>query len=148
MNQSAGRSGDAEERDDPQPFDWSEALELIVLMTEMETSCTEFVLGAQPPFALAPDELEDLSIVDRTVRDLWARYRPATPLRHRFATIAEENAAVDTYEAEKERLRELLRHLIADDSWRAQFSIADHAAIELVRSIVVSRNAGGGSSPE
>ena len=127
---------------DPQPFEWSDALDVIVLMTEMETGYTEFVLGAQPPFAIAPDELQDLARADSIVRDLWARYRPAPPARHRFATIGDENAAVDAYEAEKERLRELLRHLTRDDRWRTELAPGDHAAIEELRSIILSRVSG------
>lgn len=126
----------------PQPFDWSSALELVVLMVEMQTSFTEFVLGARPPYLLAPDELEDLSAIDRAVRDLWARYVPANPAQQRFSTVAEENAAVDAYENDKARLRDHLRNLAATEAWRKDFASTDHPVIDRVQSIVASRQAG------
>lgn len=123
----------------PNAFDWSSALEWIVVMVEMQPSCTEFVLGARPPFALAPDELEDLAIVDRTLRDLWQRYAPRSPSRQPFTTIAEENAAVDAYEAAKAELREVLSTLPTNERWRNLFVSLDHPAVETVRSIMKRR---------
>jgi len=127
---------------EPQPFDWSSALDMIVLMVEMETSCTEFVLGATPSFAIAPDELQDLSNVERTVRDIWTRYVPPSPALRKFSPVAAENAAVDAYENSKAQLRDALRNVVSDDGWRDHFSTADHAAIERVRAIITSRQAG------
>jgi hypothetical protein len=76
------------------------------------------------------------------VRDLWARYRPPSPALLRFSTVADENAAVDEFEKKKERLREVLRHLSDDDSWREAFAPSDHSAIERIRSILSLRIAG------
>lgn len=124
---------------EPQAIDWSSALDFILLMVEMGTSCTEFVLGATPAFAIAPDELQDLAIAEQIVRDMWARYLPATPALRTYSSVAAENAAVDAYENAKAQLGDALRNIPSSDSWRNEFSILDHAAIEQLRRIITAR---------
>src|ERR1700737_4088575 len=103
----------------PERFDWGSAIDLLVATIPVVPLFSDILPSGRPGYAITPREIDDLRTVEYIVRDIWNRYAPRRPsLDRRVATVAEENAAVDRYESEKESLKRLLGNLTANEEWR------------------------------
>ena len=131
----------------PTPFDWTFALITFFMFIEEEEFYTDTIDRWRPGYALQSGEIEDLRAVEGLVRDLWKRYAPPKPKPADLTvrSVAEENAAVDRYEQEKDHFWGAIIRLLVTDEWRSYFPAREHPAIESVRQIIVAH---GGTPPD
>jgi hypothetical protein len=123
----------------PDPFNWTGALDFIVLFLQMfDASFAHFIEEAHPGFKMTQGERDDLLALDAIVRNLWQKVVPQKPrpAGRGKSDVRAENAAVDEYEAGKETIMNALRNLTATEDWRTVFPEDLHGEIERARAIL------------
>jgi hypothetical protein len=123
----------------PDPFNWTGALEFIVVFLDMiQVSFSDFIANARPGFKMTQEERDDLLALDAIVRNLWQKVVPQKPkpAGRENSDVQAENAAVDEYEAHKDVLKSALANLTTTDDWRTVFPEDLHGEIERARAIL------------